>query len=42
MTSASDLKADVITAEEGDVDAEECFMVDMDEETNMAEEADKT
>ena len=35
-------EAEVVTAEEADVAAEEYFMVDMDEEANMAEEAGKT
>ena len=34
-------KAQVITSEEADMDAEEYFMVDVDEEAGMAEEAGK-
>ena len=36
------LEAEVITAEEADVAAEEDFMVDVDKEVYMAEEAGKT
>ena len=34
--------AEVITVEEADMDAQEDLMVDVDEETDMAEEAGKT
>ena len=34
-------EVEVITAEEADVDAEEAFMVDVDKEANMTEEAGK-
>ena len=35
-------EAEVITAEEADVVAEEYFMVDMDEEADMVDESEKT
>ena len=38
---ASKADAEVITVEEADVAVEEDFMVDVDEEANMAEEAGK-
>ena len=36
------VEAELITAEESDVAAKEYFMVDVDEEADMAEEAGKT